>query len=156
MLDATEYAIMMNEGALNSGSKPRYENPYEFGKGANWVSAIFNDNAPVMKHDLTISGASDQVNYALSAGYLSREGIEMAQLYTRDLVGSVVRPVKELKRFERVALAPGETKHLRFEVPVAELAFWNRDMQFVVELGDFQLWVAGDSASGSAHPFSVE
>ncbi len=75
VLNATEYAIMMNEGALNSGSKPRYENPYEFGKGTDWVSAIFNDNAPVMKHDLTISGASDQVNYAVSAGYLSREGI---------------------------------------------------------------------------------
>ncbi len=75
VLNATEYAIMMNEGAINSGNKPRYENPYEFGKGTDWVSAIFNDNAPVMKHDLTISGASDQTNYALSAGYLSREGI---------------------------------------------------------------------------------
>ncbi len=86
----------------------------------------------------------------------SHKGVEVAQLYTRDLVGSVVRPVKELKRFERVALASGETKHLRFELPVAELAFWNRDMEFIVEPGDFQLWVAGDSASGIAHPFSVE
>ncbi|MCM1151809.1 MAG: beta-glucosidase BglX [Alistipes sp.] len=85
-----------------------------------------------------------------------RPGTEVAQLYTRDLVGSVVRPVRELKRFERVALAPGETKHLRFELPVAELAFWNRDMEYVVEPGDFLLWVAGDSASGESHPFRVE
>jgi len=72
------------------------------------------------------------------------------------LVGSVIRPVKELKRFERVALAPSETKHLCFKLPVAELAFWNRDMQFVVEPGDFQLWVASDSASDTTHPFSVK
>ena len=86
----------------------------------------------------------------------SRPGVEVAQLYTRDMVGSVVRPVKELKRFRRVALQPGETQHLRFELPVAELAFWNRDMKYVVEPGDFQLWVAGDSASGLGHPFTVE
>ncbi|MDE5815643.1 MAG: fibronectin type III-like domain-contianing protein, partial [Alistipes sp.] len=49
-----------------------------------------------------------------------------------------------------------ETQHLRFELPVAELAFWNRDMKYVVEPGDFQLWVAGDSASGLGHPFTVE
>ncbi len=100
------------------------------------------DDTIVVEFDLTNTG--------------SREGVEVAQLYTRDLVGSVVRPVKELKRFERVALASGETKHLRFELPVAELAFWNRDMEFIVEPGDFQLWISGDSASGIAHPFSVE
>ncbi|MDE5962883.1 MAG: beta-glucosidase BglX [Alistipes sp.] len=85
-----------------------------------------------------------------------RDGAEIAQLYIRDMVGSVVRPVKELKRFERVALAAGETKHLRFELPVAELAFWNRDMKHEVEPGEFRLWVAGNSASGEAVPFVVE
>ena len=85
-----------------------------------------------------------------------RDGVEVVQLYTRDLVGSVVRPVRELKRFERVALAAGETKHLRFEIPVADLAFWTRDMKYEVEPGEFQLWVAGDSASGEPHAFTVE
>lgn len=100
------------------------------------------DDTIVVEFDLTNTG--------------SRPGVEVAQLYARDLVGSVVRPVKELKRFMRVALQPGETKHLRFELPVAELAFWNRDMKYAVEPGDFRLWVAGDSDSGVAHPFSVE
>ncbi len=85
-----------------------------------------------------------------------RDGVEVVQLYTRDLVGSVVRPVRELKRFERVALAAGETKHLRFEIPVADLAFWTRNMKYEVEPGEFQLWVAGDSASGEPHAFTVE
>ncbi len=74
VLDATEYAIMMNEGYINSGSAPIYDDPYSFGKGTDWVDAIFNDNAPVMKHDLNISGGNDKLTYSTSAGYLSREG----------------------------------------------------------------------------------
>ena len=84
------------------------------------------------------------------------EATEVAQLYVQDCVGSVVRPVKELKRFERITLAPGETKTITFELPVAELAFWNFDMEYVVEPGDFRLWVAGDSASGEPVGFVVK
>ena len=74
VLDATEYAIMMNEGYVNSGSAPIYDNPYEFGKGTDWVELIFNDNAPVMKHDLNINGGNDKLTYSTSFGYLSKEG----------------------------------------------------------------------------------
>ncbi|MBQ8774720.1 MAG: glycoside hydrolase family 3 C-terminal domain-containing protein [Alistipes sp.] len=96
----------------------------------------------VVEYDLTNTG-----NY---------DATEVAQLYVRDLVGSVVRPVKELKRFERVELKAGETKHCRFELPVSDLAFWNRDMEYKVEPGKFQIWVAGDSASGEPIEFVVE
>lgn len=96
----------------------------------------------VVEYDLTNTG-----NY---------DATEVAQLYVRDLVGSVVRPVKELKRFERVELKAGETKHCRFELPVSDLAFWNRDMEYVVESGKFQLWVAGDSATGEPLAFAVK
>ena len=81
---------------------------------------------------------------------------EVVQLYVQDMVGSVVRPVKELKKFDRVELAPGQTKTVTFELPVAELAFWNIDMEYVVEPGDFRLWVAGDSASGEPVGFVVK
>ncbi|MBQ1857824.1 MAG: fibronectin type III-like domain-contianing protein, partial [Bacteroidales bacterium] len=83
-------------------------------------------------------------------------GVEVAQLYVRDLVGSVTRPVKELKYFERIALDAGESREITFELPVRELAFWNMDMEKVVEPGAFRLWIAGDSASGEAAEFSVE
>lgn len=95
----------------------------------------------VVEYDLTNSGEYDAT--------------ETVQLYVRDLVGSVVRPVKELKRFERVTLKAGETKHCRFELPVEDLAYWNFDMEYVVEPGNFDLWVAGDSASGEALRFTV-
>lgn len=81
--------------------------------------------------------------------------VEVAQLYVQDCVGSVVRPVKELKRFARVELTPGESKTVTFELPVSELAFWNIDMEYVVEPGDFRLWVAGDSDSGNPVHFAV-
>ena len=83
------------------------------------------------------------------------KGTEVAQLYIQDKVGSVTRPVKELKRFTRVTLKPGEKKNVSFELPVSELAFWNIDMVKVVEPGDFGLWVATDSQSGEEVFFKV-
>ena len=86
----------------------------------------------------------------------SRKATELAQLYVRDLVGSVVRPVRELKRFERVTLESGQSAELSFELPVSELAFWNADMEYIVEPGDFKVWVAPDSESGTPLDFKVE
>jgi len=83
------------------------------------------------------------------------EGTEVAQLYVQDMIGSVTRPVKELKRFTRVTLKPGEKKTVSFELPVSELAFWNIDMVKTVEPGDFALWVAPDSQSGEKNLFKV-
>ena len=83
------------------------------------------------------------------------DGSEVVQLYIRDLIGSVTRPVKELKRFTRVTLKPGEKKNVSFELPISELAFWNIDMVKTVEAGDFALWVAPDSQSGEEVFFKV-
>lgn len=141
-LGCTSYYLDTGYGPLFPFGYGLSYTTFEYGNISLNRSTFGRDDTIIVEFDLTNTG--------------SRAGVEVAQLYTRDLVGSVVRPVKELKRFERVALAPGETKHLRFELPVAELAFWNRDMEYVVEPGDFQLWVAGDAASGTAHPFSVE
>ena len=77
-------------------------------------------------------------------------------MYVRDLVGSVTRPVKELKHFERVALEPGESKALTVGIPVQDLAFVGLDGVKKVEPGAFQLWVAGDSASGTPVSFKVQ
>ena len=84
------------------------------------------------------------------------EGTEIAQLYVQDKFASVTRPVKELKRFERVTLKPGETKKVTFTLPIEELAFWNIDMKKVVEPGDFVLWVAPNSVSGNNTVFKVK
>ncbi len=74
VLNATEYAIMMNEGMLNSGKAPLYDDPYSLGKGTDWVDAIFDKNAPIVKHDLNISGGSAKVRYNISGSYLTNKG----------------------------------------------------------------------------------
>ena len=74
VLNATEYAIMMNEGMLNAGSAPIYDDPYSLGKGTDWVDAIFDKNAPIIKHDLNVSGGTSRVNYSISGSYLSTKG----------------------------------------------------------------------------------
>ena len=74
VLNATEYAIMMNEGMLNAGSAPIYDDPYSLGEGTDWVGAIFDKNAPIVKHDLNVSGGNGRVNYSVSGGYLSTKG----------------------------------------------------------------------------------
>lgn len=75
VLNATEYAVMMNEGLVNSGRAPKYADPYKFGEGTDWQDLVFNDNAPVQNHEVSVSGASDKVNYYLSMGYYTQEGI---------------------------------------------------------------------------------
>ena len=75
VLNATEYAIMMNEGNLNNGMEPLYADPASYGKGFDWQKAILNDNAPVMNHQISLTGASDRINYFLSFGYYTQEGI---------------------------------------------------------------------------------
>ena len=75
----------------------------------------------------------------------SREGTEVVQLYIRDLVGSVTRPLKQLKGFERVTLAPGESREVEFEITPETLSFWRKDMTFGPEAGEFRLFVGGAS-----------
>jgi beta-glucosidase len=85
-----------------------------------------------------------------------KEATEVVQLYVRDLVGSVTRPVRELKGFQRVTLAPGEQTEVVFELPIQDLAFYGKDMVKKIEPGKFQVWIAGDSASGTPVEFDVK
>ena len=75
VLNATDYAVMMNEGSLNAGSGIIYANPYSYGEGFDWQDAVFNDNAPLMNHQISVSGATEKNNYFLSLGYYTQDGI---------------------------------------------------------------------------------
>jgi beta-glucosidase len=72
-------------------------------------------------------------------------GDEVVQLYIRDEVSSVTRPIKELHGFRRISLNPGETKTVEFSLGFDELSFLNRDMHKVVEPGTFKIMVGGNS-----------
>jgi beta-glucosidase len=72
-------------------------------------------------------------------------GDEIVQLYIRDVVSTVTRPVKELRGFARISLKPGETRKVTFDITPEKLAFHNLDMKFVVEPGDFEIMTGPSS-----------
>ncbi|HEV7745499.1 MAG TPA: beta-glucosidase BglX [Pyrinomonadaceae bacterium] len=89
---------------------------------------------------------SDKVTVSVEVQNVGqRAGDEVVQLYIRDVAASMTRPVKELKGFQRVTLQPGETKHLEFVLGFDQLGFWNREMKFVVEPGEFKIMVGSNS-----------
>ena len=75
VLNATEYETIMNEAYVNAGMDPIYDNPSSAGIGTNWQDEIYNENAPIMNHQASISGGGDKGTYFLSFGYLNQEGI---------------------------------------------------------------------------------
>jgi beta-glucosidase len=83
------------------------------------------------------------------------EAEEVVQLYIRDLVGNVTRPVKELKGFQKLRLKPGENKTITFEINTDDLAFYDRQMQRITEPGKFHAWIGGDSDTGLQSEFEV-
>ncbi|MBQ5985471.1 MAG: TonB-dependent receptor [Bacteroidales bacterium] len=75
VLNASEYALMINEGLINAGIAPKYNDPFSYGVGTDWQKEVFNRNAPQQTHEMSVSGASDKINYYLSLGYTEQEGI---------------------------------------------------------------------------------
>ncbi len=84
-----------------------------------------------------------------------RSGIETAQCYIRDVVADIIRPIRELKHFARISLAPGEQQQLSFNISKEDLAFHNQLMQYIVEPGEFNIWLSPDAESGQAVTFHV-
>jgi beta-glucosidase len=81
---------------------------------------------------------------------------EVAQLYIRDVVGSLARPVRELKGYQKIQLKVGETKTVNFTLNAGQLAFWNADLVKRAEPGAFQVWISSDSQSGKPASFQLK
>ena len=126
---------------------------FPFGYGLSYTTFRYSDIA--LDKESYAKDGTLAVSFTLS-NTGDRDGTEVVQIYVRDLVGSVTRPVKELKVFERVSLKAGESRSLQVQIPVSELAFVGLDGVRKVEPGDFRLWVAGDSASGEPVSFKIQ
>lgn len=134
---------------LDAGFEPRYP----FGYGMSYTSFSISDptlSATEVAPDGTITVTATVSNTG------KRAGKEVVQLYVRDLVGSTARPVKELKDFVKTELQPGESKRIEFRLPVSSLGFTGADGKYVVEPGDFQLWVSDSSNTGQPVKFTVK
>ncbi len=133
---------------LDYGARPLFP----FGYGLSYTTFDYSDIA--LDKEAYPQDGTIRLTFSL-ANTGAYDGTEVVQVYIRDLVGSITRPVKELKYFERVPLKAGEKRTLEVQIPVSELAFFGLDGVTKVEPGDFQLWVAGDSASGQPVSFQV-
>ncbi len=115
---------------------------YPFGYGLSYTTFGYK-NLNLSDSTLTANGKlTVSVDVTNSGNY---DGAEVVQLYVRDLVGSVTRPVKELKGFQKIFLKKGETKTVEFTVTEKDLRFYNNDLQFVSEPGDFNVFVGTNS-----------
>jgi beta-glucosidase len=125
---------------------------YPFGHGLSYTTFAYGDlvvSADTIAPGDTIAVSATVTNTGAAAG------AEVVQLYIRDLVSSVVRPVKELEGFARITLQPGERQTVRFTLGPRELGFYNQDMQWVVEPGAFAVWIGRSSAEGLEGRFVV-
>lgn len=160
----------------NAGQQPLYYNYFTTGRpqsNEKYTSKYLDvPNTPIFPFGHGLSYTTFRLsNLALSAPRISptgsinvsvdventgqRAGDEVVQIYIRDLVASRVRPVKELKGFERVTLRPGERRTLRFTLTPELLGFYNAEMRFVVEPGKFKVFAATSSEGGLESEFDV-
>lgn len=147
-VEAGQTSIGCRSFYLDAGSTPLYP----FGYGLSYTT--FEYSGLMLSSDTY--GMDDDITVTFNLSNSGPcEGTEIVQLYVRDLVGSVTRPVKELKAFRRVTLGSGETQAVSFNLPVRDLAFWGMDMTYGVEPGAFTLWVGPDSATGLSADFTV-
>jgi beta-glucosidase len=115
---------------------------YAFGFGLSYTT--FKFGKPQLKKATVRKGEATAISVDVTnAGQLA--GDEVVQLYIRDKVSSVTRPVKELKGFQRVSLEPGQTKTVTLEIGPEHLAFHDIDMKYVVEPGEFEIMVGSSS-----------
>ena len=115
---------------------------YPFGYGLSYTSFSYSD--------IKLSSVAAKGNQPVTASVTltntgKYEGQEVVQLYIRDVVGSVTRPVKELKGFQKVSLKAGETKTVTFTITTGDLKFYNYDLKYDWEPGDFQIMIGGNS-----------
>ena len=147
-VEAGQTSVGCRSFYLDAGNSPLFP----FGYGLSYTNFEYSD-LKLASDKLTVDG---EVNVSVNLKNAGKyDGTEVVQLYVQDKVGSVTRPVKELKAFQRVELKAGESKTVTFTLPVSDLAFWRYDMTYGVEPGDFKLWVGTNSAEGLSTDFTV-
>jgi len=145
---APQTSLGMSAFHLDAGFEPLFP----FGFGLSYADFVYDNihssaNEVVAGDTLTIS--ADLTNRGPVAA------VEVVQLYVRDLVGNVTRPVRELKGFKRVPVEPGQTINVAFELDTDELAFFGRDNRLILEAGEFHVWMGGSSATNLRSEFKL-
>lgn len=126
---------------------------YPFGYGLSYTRFNYSDISLSQQQMTQNETLTVTVNIENTGKY---DGQEVVQLYVSDLVGSVTRPVKELKGFEKISLKAGESRKVSFTLSAKDLAFYTRDMSFEAEPGDFEVYIGTSSAEGISAGFTLK
>jgi beta-glucosidase len=126
---------------------------YPFGYGLSYTQFEYGD-LKLSSTDMRMDGEIKVSVTVTNKG--SRDGKEVVQLYVRDVVGSITRPVKELKGFQKIDLKAGESKEVSFTLTAKDLSFYNADLQFVAEPGEFNVFVGGNSRDVKEASFTLK
>ena len=125
---------------------------YPFGFGLSYTSFEYK-NLKLNKNSIPYNGEIQATVEVSNTG--SRDGEEVIQLYIRDLIGSLTRPIKELKGFQKIMIKAGETKTVQFTINAEMLQFYTVNKKWEVEPGDFNVWIGGDSRTSLKQLFTV-
>ena len=124
---------------------------YPFGYGLSYTEYAYS---PVKLDQKVLDSQTDVIHASVRVKNTgSMEGREAVQLYIQDVKGSVSRPVRQLKGFQKISLAPGEEKEVRFEIREEMLRFWTIDMEYRSEPGRFRVWIGTDSRTENGEEF---
>lgn len=126
---------------------------FAFGYGLSYTTFSIS-NPRLTKKKISTRGSTQVLVDVTNTG--KREGTEVVQLYIRDLVSSVTRPIKELKAFRKIALRPGETKTVSLDIRPDALAFYDVNMKYVVEPGDFEVMVGTSSRDADLQRLTLQ
>ena len=134
---------------------------YAFGHGLSYTTFEYSDITLEGGDSRSESGMTFRGEGTLKAKVTvtntgDREGTEVVQMYIRDLVGSVTRPVRQLKGFERITLGPGESREVEFTICKETLSFYRQDMTWGPESGDFNIFIGGASDCTKNASFKYE
>lgn len=147
-LEAPQTSLGNTSFYLDSGKDPLFV----FGYGLSYSTFEYSDFR-LSSHE---AGINDTITATATIKNTSNtDGTEIVQLYVRDLVGSIARPIKELKGFQRISIKAGESKTVTFKLPVSELAFYGKDLLKKVEAGEFDIWIAPNSKEGVKESFVI-
>ncbi|MCU0882671.1 MAG: fibronectin type III-like domain-contianing protein [Hyphomonadaceae bacterium] len=147
--DARQTSFGMTAFYLDDGHTPLFP----FGFGLTYGAATYG---PVALSADTMDRSDRLVVKASVTNQGRYPAVETAQLYIRDLAGSLTRPIRELRGFRKVALQPGETCSVSFEITARDLAFHTASGRIEAEDGEFDVWIAPDAQSGSPARFRLE